>query len=88
MVLWADAIILIAAASGLARLRRIASVGAGYKAKVLGSAVFVSGRDPGSVLAEDTARSHDFVPRSMRTPGGVPARPGSDPDPIRAFRPA
>jgi CubicO group peptidase (beta-lactamase class C family) len=66
MVLWADAIILIAAASGLARLRRIASVGAGYKAKVLGSAVFVSGRDPGSVLAEDVSADKYRILRLFR----------------------
>ncbi|MBI3296962.1 MAG: serine hydrolase [Elusimicrobia bacterium] len=35
-------------------LARIAAAGAGYKAKVLASAVFVSGREPEAVLAEDT----------------------------------
>ena len=44
-----------AAAWGAYCLQRIIAVGAAYKAKVLCSAVFVSGRDPASVLAEDVA---------------------------------
>ena len=67
MVFWSTAVLLIAAASGLARLRRIASVGTGYKAKVLGSAIFVSGRDPGSALAEDVSADKYRILRLFRT---------------------
>jgi CubicO group peptidase (beta-lactamase class C family) len=50
----------------LARLLRIAAVGAGYKAKVLGSAIFVSGREAGSVLAEDFSAKKYRILRLFR----------------------
>jgi CubicO group peptidase (beta-lactamase class C family) len=49
------AVIVCAAAWGFVRFLRIAAVGCGYKAKVLGSAIFVSGRDPDSILKEDVS---------------------------------
>ena len=54
---FAAAGLLVAAGAvrGLLRLVRIVPIAAAYKAKVLCSAVFVSGRDPASVLAEDVA---------------------------------
>ncbi|MBI5241434.1 MAG: serine hydrolase [Elusimicrobia bacterium] len=48
------------------RLLRIAEVGAGYKAKVLGSALFISGRPLEAVLAEDTGAEKYRVMRLFR----------------------
>ena len=66
MVLYCTAALLAAAAWGLTRLLRIAAVGAGYKAKVLGSAVFVSGRSPEAVLREDVAADKYRILRLFR----------------------
>jgi hypothetical protein len=66
MLLWSAAALLLAAAWGLSRLLRIAAVGAGYKAKVLGSAVFVSGRSPEAVLREDVSADKYLILRLFR----------------------
>lgn len=55
-LLLAGLLILVAALwAGLRALAGVAAAGGGYKAKVLASAVFVSGREASAVLAEDTA---------------------------------
>lgn len=66
MVFWSAAALLLAAVWGLRRLLRIAAVGAGYKAKVLGSAVFVSGRRPEAVLREDVSVDKYRIMRVFR----------------------
>jgi len=64
----ATAVLLGAVLLGTSRLlRRAAAVGAGYKAKVLASAVFVSGRDPVAVLASDVQADSYFILRFFRT---------------------
>ncbi|MFA6003828.1 MAG: serine hydrolase [Elusimicrobiota bacterium] len=63
--------IVTAAAAGLGlgfiRLLRIAAIGSAYKAKAICSAIFVSGRDLGSVLAEDVSADSYRVMRLFRT---------------------
>lgn len=51
---------------GLVYLWRIATAGTGYKAKVLCSAVFVSGRDFAAVLAEDVSVDAYWIMRLFR----------------------
>ncbi|MBI5240499.1 MAG: serine hydrolase [Elusimicrobia bacterium] len=68
------AVLLLAAALGSWRLLRIAEVGAGYKAKVLGSAVFVSGRSPESALAEDVSADKYRIMRLFRAEVDGPGR--------------
>lgn len=62
--------LLLAAAAALAALfgalRRIAAAGGGYKAKVLASAVFVSGRRPSDVLAADVCLDDFWILRLFR----------------------
>jgi CubicO group peptidase (beta-lactamase class C family) len=66
MLLGTALLIAVAAAWGLARLLRIAEVGAGYKAKVLGSALFVSGRPLEAVLTEDVGAEKYRIMRLFR----------------------
>ncbi|MDD5656927.1 MAG: serine hydrolase [Elusimicrobia bacterium] len=62
----AAAILLLAAVWAAARLSRIAAIGSAYKAKVLASAVFVSGRTPDSALAEDVSAEKYRILRLFR----------------------
>lgn len=55
-----------AAVWGLRRVLRIVEVGAAYKAKVVCSALFVSGRDLASVLAEDVSADEYRIMRPFR----------------------
>lgn len=52
-------------------VRGLLRIGAAYEAKVLCSAVFVSGRDPGQVLREDLDRVPRFLPAEVDRGGGT-----------------
>jgi len=59
LLLWSAAVLLCAGAAWAAAVvSRIAAVGAAYKAKVLASGMFVSGRDAGSMLEDVSADSY------------------------------
>ena len=59
-------VVLVLAAAGFAYFWRIAPVGAGYKAKVVCSAVFVCGRDPEEVLNLDVAADSYAILRPFK----------------------
>ncbi|MCW5981632.1 MAG: serine hydrolase [Bryobacteraceae bacterium] len=54
----ACAVVILASAFGLRYLASLAAVGTGYAAKVMCSGVFVSGRQPDSILAGELALDH------------------------------
>lgn len=59
---------------GIVYLLRIAPVGAGYKAKAVCSALFVSGRDLAAILAEDVSADSYLILRMFRTRVDMDAR--------------
>jgi CubicO group peptidase (beta-lactamase class C family) len=61
LLLWSAAVIVAAAAWGAVAFLRIAAIGAAYKAKVIASGIFVSGREPESLLEDVSADAYRIL---------------------------